>query len=110
MGWLQNFTNALMKSPAGIPILTTLASAALEGNVRPWLQNHGSDVAVTATPDMKSVQVDFANRSMGQATLLWRAPQPVLANPTQLQPLDQLWANVQAVQQLNNAANGNGNP
>lgn len=110
MGWIQNFTSALMRSPAGVPILTTLASAALEGNVRPWLQNHGSDMAVTATPDLKAVQVDFVNRSLGQTTVLWRAPQPVLANPAQLQPLDQLWANVQLCQQLNNAANGNSNP
>lgn len=100
---VKQFVKGVIESPMGLPILASALDASLNGNVKPWLRANGSDVAISAAPGQ--IQVDFANAKCGQTTILWRAPQPVLAQPQQLVPIDQLWANIQAAQAAQQVAN-----
>lgn len=97
--WFQ----PLMRSPAGTMVATALINAAVEANLRPTLNQNGADICIQMAPGQ--VQVDFASRRVGQITTLWRQPAPVLANPTQLKPVDQMWNDIMAATAANDNAN-----
>lgn len=101
MNWFQRFTGEFMRSPAGKMLAIAVAQAAIQANVRPWLQERGADMAVSLDPNLGAVQVDIASRNYGQATLLLRAPAAIEAQPANVVPIQQLWQNINIAEELN---------
>ena len=107
MSFLNNFINNIFSSPvtklAGVALLDAAVNA-----VRPTMQQNGQDLMVQVDPINTAVQIDYVNRTMGHTTLRHVPPTPMNLNQGQmvnLQPVSALWQNIQAAQNLNNAAN-----
>lgn len=92
----------LLKGPYGSFITAAVIDAAVNGSIRPAIQNKGMDmnVSMTRTGLNGPVQLDFAQQKIGQITVLYQPPRNVEVQPAQMTPVGDLWTNIQRAQDL----------
>ena len=103
--WWQEFVNKLTASPIGKLAVIAAVDAAVE-SARPELQRHGMDAMVQVDPATMATQLDVVHRATGHTTIRHVPPAPMnLQQPVNLQPVTALWQQMQAAQNVMNAAN-----